>query len=602
MTKQAQTNEVRSGLGIARHIRANIFQLLFIFAVPFLLYYQTMDYEYVLDDKIVLSENTFVKKGIKGIPDILLNGTFDGYEYYNVSQNPLSGSRYRPLSLVMFAIEYELFASHDAGSTNLVNEDRLRKVNHFFNIFFYSLIGLSLFLIVSLIMHNEKKLVWKLGVPFFTALIFVLHPVHIEVVANIKSRDELMMLFFSLVTMIYALKYFNAPSKKHAIVLGILFFLAILSKENAITLLAIVPMIAYFFRNKTIKNSLKAGLPIFISAAVYFLFRFNVVGDIGSSEDSYLSNSILNNPFSGVSGSKKNATIFYTLGKYLQLLIYPHPLTHDYYPKQIPIIGWGDLRAVFSLLIYLGLLVYAFLKFKKRSVLSFCIFFFVGTLFITSNFVVSIGTFMNERFLFMPSLAFCLALAYLLIEKAQNIFASNLYKYTTLLFFVLLSLGFTYKNMDRIPDWRNALTLDKSAVMYSPNSIRANQFYAYELYLSGMEEKDRSTKKAMFEEAYTHVNKALSMYPDYSQALICKAGLATEFYKLDGDLSKLLVEFYYIQLSRNTPFVDQYLRYLEPRVDKTLLNKYYSQTGNALIQKGEKAKGEEYINKAITFE
>ena len=162
----------------------------------------------------------------------------------------------------------------------------------------------------------------------------------------------------------------------------------------------------------------------------------------------------------------------------------------------------------------------------------------------------------------------------------------------------MLSLGFTYINFNRIPDWENSFVLEKSAVINSPNSIRANQFYAYELYLSGLKETDSSKKKAILDEAYIYVNKALSMYPDYSQALTCKAGVAGELYRLDGDLGKLLTDYYYIQLSRITPFVDQFLIYLEPRVDKSQLSEFYRQTGNALIQKGLTAKGNEYIAKA----
>lgn len=139
----------------------------------------------------------------------------------------------------------------------------------------------------------------------------------------------------------------------------------------------------------------------------------------------------------------------------------------------------------------------------------------------------------------------------------------------------MLSLGFTYKDLHRIPDWENPFTLEKSAVISSPNSIRANQFYAYELYLSGLKETDINEKKALFNEAYIYVNKALLMYPEYDQALTCKSGVVGELYRLDGDLQKLLNEYYQIQLARVTPFVDQFLKYLEPRVDKASLREYY---------------------------
>ena len=204
---------------------------------------------------------------------------------------------------------------------------------------------------------------------------------------------------------------------------------------------------------------------------------------------------------------------------------------------------------------------------------------------------------MNKRFLFLPSFAFCFALSYLLIDRAQDTFKSNRYKIAPLLFFVILTLGFAFKNIDRIPDWKSSFELGKSEMIASPNSIRANQFYAYDLYLPGVKETDPNRRKALLDEAYIHVNKALSMYPDYGQALTCKAGVVGELYRIDGNLDKLLAEYYNIQLSGVTPFVDQFLIYIEPRVDKAQLYKFYSQTGNALIQNGMITKGHEYINK-----
>ena len=57
----------------------------------------------------------------------------------------------------------------------------------------------------------------------------------------------------------------------------------------------------------------------------------------------------MNNPFLKIegnqwvpfSGAEKMATIFYTLGYYIKLLLVPHPLTHDYYPRHIDIMNWG---------------------------------------------------------------------------------------------------------------------------------------------------------------------------------------------------------------------------------------------------------------------
>jgi len=81
-----------------------IYLILFIFT--FLLYGNTLTHDFALDDAIVITDNDFTKKGIRGIPDILTNDTFTGF--FGVKKNLVSGGRYRPLSLVLFAIEYQL--------------------------------------------------------------------------------------------------------------------------------------------------------------------------------------------------------------------------------------------------------------------------------------------------------------------------------------------------------------------------------------------------------------------------------------------------------------------------------------------------------------
>ena len=73
----------------------------------------------------------------------------------------------------------------------------------------------------------------------------------------------------------------------------------------------------------------------------------------------------MNNPFLDADVNEKNATIFYTWGIYLKLLLFPHPLTYDYYPKHIPIIDFSDFRAILSFLLYAMMGIIALLGLKK---------------------------------------------------------------------------------------------------------------------------------------------------------------------------------------------------------------------------------------------
>src|ERR1700722_12886681 len=132
-----------------------------LFVFGFILYGFSIDFGYVLDDNLINANNKFVVQGVHGIPDILTHGYLFGTLGLNDS--------YRPLLMIHLAIEKELFGLNPA-------------VNHFFNVFYYGITGVLLFLLLCKIFKNTKALY-----PFLMTLLFMAHPLHTEVVANIKS-------------------------------------------------------------------------------------------------------------------------------------------------------------------------------------------------------------------------------------------------------------------------------------------------------------------------------------------------------------------------------------------------------------------------------
>jgi hypothetical protein len=131
--------------------RKNSCPALVLFLLGLLLYGYTVTFDYVLDDKIVLSENSFVKKGVVGVWDILTTDSFEGY--FGRQQDLVAGGRYRPLSLVTFAIEYQFFGLRPS-------------VSHFFNVLLYALTGLLLFRVLCLLFSEREDSPWFLRLPF----------------------------------------------------------------------------------------------------------------------------------------------------------------------------------------------------------------------------------------------------------------------------------------------------------------------------------------------------------------------------------------------------------------------------------------------------
>src|SRR6185503_13970459 len=106
------------------------------------------------------------------------------------------------------------------------------------------------------------------------------------------------------------------------------------------------------------------------------------------------------------------ATIFKTVGIYLRLFFFPHPLTHDYYYNQVPITHWGDPSSWVPAVITLALAVLAVTGARHKIPFAFGLLLFAITFSIVSNLFFSIGTTMAERFLYIPSLGLAISSVY----------------------------------------------------------------------------------------------------------------------------------------------------------------------------------------------
>ena len=530
-------------------------------ALSFLQYGQTLPYEFVLDDQIVVSENNYVKKGFGGIGDLLLTESMVGY--FGEQKDLIPGARYRPLSLISFAIEYGI-----VGNLN-------SRINHLVNVLLYALCGWLLFLSLAKIIPATKK--WWFSVPFLAFVLWMSHPVHSEVVANIKGRDEIMSLIFSLLCLLLT---FWIYKKEKLSILGLVllafsFFLGLLSKENVITLLAIIPATLYFFRAPQPKKMTAIFATLIISFIGYLALRYAAVGYFFTGDEV---TDIMNNPFVGMGFMERMATVFYVLLKYIGLSFVPYPLTHDYYPFQIPRVGWFNIIVIISLLFHFALAIYAAINFKKRKTWAYIIFFYIASLSIYSNIVINVGTTMNERFLFVPTIATSLAVI-LGLKFLQERFKLNQWiPLGGLILIVVTYLGISFS---RTQVWKNPLSLNTAAVQVSTNSARANTFMATAMFNKAKEMSRSPEKTQLLQDAYVYTDKAFDLLPTYYNAGLMKVGIAGELYKIDNNLANLLKSFKEVAIFRpDINFIHEYIDYISDRHndDQAMYNFFY-QTG-----------------------
>ena len=533
--------------------------------LSFLLYFQCIPYGYVLDDKIVLSENEFTTNGLSGIKDIFRYDTFQGY--FKEKKDLLEGGRYRPLSLVTFAIENEFFGLNP-------------EVSHVINILLYGLCAWLIFVLLNYLIGGKGR--WWWSIPFLAAIIYLVHPVHTEAVANIKGRDELMAMIFALLTTIACIKYGMNGKVKHLIFAAVLFILGILSKENVITFLAVIPLAMWVFGKASFA---RIGLSFGVLFGVFMIYLFTRLQIFGYIVGDNEVTDIMNNPFYGMEASEEFGSKWYTMYEYLRLSFVPHPLTHDYYPYHIPKVGvFGHWKPIVAIIMHVALLAFSVLAFKKHRIVSFAIWFYIATISIVSNFVVGVGTFMNERFIFISSMGVCLVIAYLLMKGSEKWNAKIMYGVAALI--VIL---FSIKTFTRVPVWESAMSLNKAAVQVSTKSARSNSFMATALFEEFKITTERDKKLALLDEAKIYADRALEVYPTYSNGNLMKAGIDAELYKLNGDLAALLKSFTEVGAAQpQIGFLTQYCEYLNSRADQEQLINFYHDLGyNTLYLKNE---------------
>jgi hypothetical protein len=488
----------------------SVTQYLIIFLVGVVFYFNSIPGEYVLDDGLVLFRNEFVKQGIKGIPDIITHDSF--YGSIGNSAN-LNGGRYRPLSLVVFAIEYSIFAENPM-------------LSRLINVLLYALSGL-------LILFFLRSYVFSINViaAFIATILFVIHPIHTEVVANIKSLDEILSFTLLISTLYFLLRYSKDKAGIKFLFLSLLtYFLAMLSKENGIIFLIIIPITLYVFTKCKMVEIFNISLAYFLVIACYVLMRFQFIG-FKTTEVIEL----MDNPFMLATTLEKYATITYIFLKYLLLLLFPHPLTYDYGYNQIPYTTFLDWKVILSIIINGSLFLFALYKLKSKSIYSWAILFHFASLFLVSNLAINIGAPMGERFLYQSSLMLAIVIVKMFLDLFKK-YSINTQTQSLIIILILIpvfTLSFI-KTYSRNKIWLKGETLGLTDVQVSNNSARALTYAGINKLSLCDAEKDSSTKIKLIKESIPYLEKSISIHPQFG---IAYENLGIAYFRL-GDIEK----------------------------------------------------------------
>ncbi len=298
---------------------------------------------------------------------------------------------------------------------------------------------------------------------FFTALIFAVHPVHTARVTNMTAAFDMLGLLFFLIGFYLFIRYRQTSKGAYYFSSIVVYVLALLSSEEAITFVGIILLYDVCFTNlihfSKIKQLIKQYSPYLIITLFYVILHILIVGRIGRKlayfEDSFYI-TILNSI---------KAIIFY-----VKLLVFPVNLSiYQALPKATSILSVPFLISFFIL----AFLIFAMIiSFKRSKIIFFSFGWFFITMFLFYNFIPK-STLLADRYLYFPSIGFCLLLGYFIFRIRDLSFFKKQGKLFSVVVLLVLLIFYLAVTIGRNAEWRDEETLLKKTIETSPISSDA---------------------------------------------------------------------------------------------------------------------------------
>ena len=442
---------------------------IFVFAA--LAYGVTLRNGFVFDDRAAVQDNPAVQS-LGGIPRLLLSPYWSG--------EGISNRLYRPATTISFALNRALLGGAPAGF-------------HLVNLLLHGVIAALLFRLLEALFGNV--ILAGSG-----AAIFAVHPLLSEAVSGVVGRAELLAALCLLGALL--LDRDRAAGSRAVIPLvGALFFVALLSKENALAFPLILLLTDGILgrpagigpRARWLEIALLGGV-----VAIYLALRVAALGSLmepGAIPE-------IDNPAAGLPAPQRIATALAVMPRYLGLFLFPRNLSADYSAVQIaPASGPADPAALAGLALVLGLAILAVGTRRRFPALAWGIGFAGCAFALVSNLAFPIGTLFAERLMYLPAVglaAACGALAALLHAKRPRA--------TLAIVGVILAL-LAGRTWARNREWKDDFTLFRAAEQVSPRSSKVH-------YNLGNAYRRRGELGL----AVSHYRRCLELFPRYTPA------------------------------------------------------------------------------------
>lgn len=463
--------------------RLRLFPALLLSGACLLSYANGLTGSFVYDDKAIVRDNPRIRRPDR-IDEIFSTPYFGGARG--------TGTAYRPVLLLSYAVQWWI-RGKDAVAFHAVN--------------------VLLHVLVTLLL---ARLFLRIDLPppvaIGAALLFAVHPIHVEAVSSLVGRGETQAAALVLGFLLSALHFVEGRGRRGLafVVALVLYLLANLTKENASVAPALLFLLLAWRADGGLparsRTALLRGLPVYAGSAAVLLcvlrLRAWVLG--GAIKGAATGIFEVENPLAPLPPLVRAANACAMFFRLFGHMAFPLRLSADESAWSIPVLGRRDVLFWASPVLLAALLLAALARFSSRRAAALGFLFLCAAALPTSNLLFPTGTIFAERLAYLPSAGFCLAIASWVFAGAAREPAAEQRRWALL---AGLALLLATRTIVRNPVWASDESLFTNMVRVSPQSAKAHYDYAY-----------MSAETGRPGRALEHYARAIEIYPAYWDA------------------------------------------------------------------------------------
>lgn len=449
-----------------------------------LIYGKLLTYGYAVDDAYIF----------KYIP----NPDADFLAYWKIFGSRFEISDYRPMAYFIFGMEQYFFG------------ELIPSISHGINLVLYVILTYVVYRAVLLFpIDSESINIYYLAI--FTGFIFLIHPIHTSVVANLKSRDGILSMLFVLLAFIQLLKYYKNNRVLHLFFALLFNVLSMMSKADGMLFFSCAILFFVVFRKINIFT-----ITFCLVVYIFDLNWMNLMMKIIPAVDGLSNLPVLfhENPVNDDSPvGIKLAQGIQTYYWYLRFMVMPDYYFYYGYNK-IPVVELFSSETLKYLLLNVALLCTVIYAWTKRAyIYIFGVLFFYLMLIGFANIFISVPGIIADRYAFIASFGFILSFSYLIFRIINKLFTDEkTVKFSTigfaLVFFILI---FPYLKTQR-DKWKDFPTLMNRDMPFLTESFDANRIAAVNYYKQANLRTDKLERSEFLVQSIKYAEQAVRIY------------------------------------------------------------------------------------------